>query len=190
MKTKWLWIAMFAVLVIALGVLLGGKLVLQSPGIRVFGGELYVDVSGTAYAFDDKTKEFLNVTQVNVDGYTAGTEIFEGTLSVQGFPITEGGTISGDPVVIDAGEGFYYIEYLPMCTHMETTENGEREYPVKHMCDYSYTYCVYPEDPDFLAVIIYDSVEAKYYVVVLAEDQAQAESRYQWFLEHEPSLYD
>lgn len=190
MKTRWLWIAIIGVLVIVLSVLLGGKLFLRSSGIRTFGGDLYVNVSGTAYAFDDQTGEFLDVTQMTVDGCTDGGGIFEGTLSVLGFPITESGTIAGDAVVTVTGDGFYCIEYLPMCTHMETAENGEREYPLEHQCNFSYTYYVYPENPEFLAVVVYDYAEMEYYVAVMADSQEQAESRYAWFLENEPSLYD
>lgn len=188
MKSRWIWISLVVLLVVVLAVVIGLQLWLTGPGIRVFGGELFVETSGMGYAFNDETGECIGSSLVQVDGQTDGSDVFSGELSVLGFPVTEAGTISGDPVVTEA-EGFYFIEYTPKCTHMETTASG-REYPVEHFCDYSYQYCVYPEDPDFLAVLIYDNVEMEWHTVVIADNEEQARERYEWFLENEPNLYD
>lgn len=190
MKTKWLWISIAAVLIVAIGATLGVRMWMSRPGVRLFAGDLYVELGGMGYAFNDETGECIGSSQVTVDGQTDGGDIFNGTLSVLGFPITEGGTISGDPVMIEAGNGFYYIDHSPMCTHTETVANSDREYPVEHFCDYSYQYVVYPDDPAFLAVLIYDSVEMDWYTVVVAGNEEQARERYQWFRENEPNLFD
>lgn len=190
MKSKWLWIALVVVVILALVSFVGVQYWLGRPGVRVAMGDLYVERSGMGYAFNDETGECIGSSMVTVDGKSDGEGVFDGTLSVLGFPITESGTISGDPVMTEAGGGFYYIEYSPQCTHMEVAEGTDRQYPVTHLCDYSYQYCVYPDDPQFLAVLIYDAVEMEWYTVVVADDEEQARERYEWFLENEPSLYD
>ena len=42
----------------------------------------------------------------------------------------------------------------------------------------------------FLAVLVYDAAEMDYYVAVIADNQAEAESQFAWFKENQPSLYD
>lgn len=189
MKAKWIPIAIIAVLVLTLVALVVGNMILKSPGVRAFGGDLYANVSGVAYAFNEKTGEFVDSGTVTVKGCTEGDDYFVGELYTQSFPLADSGEISGEPTVTEA-DGFYCIEYQPFCTHMATTEDGEREYPYKHACNYSYAYYVYPEKPEFLAVLVYDAAEMDYYVAVIADNQAEAESQFAWFKENQPSLYD
>lgn len=189
MKGKWIWISVIAVLVLVIGGALGVQLWLQRPGVHVFMGDLYVNTGGMGYTFEDKTGECIGSSMVTVDGFANDKDhVFDGDLNVVAFPVIESGDISGDAYVTRAGD-FYYIEYGPLCTHLETTDTG-RQYPVTHACDYRYQYVVYPEDPSFLAITVYDSVKMEWHTVILAENEEQAKERYQWFLANEPSLYD
>lgn len=189
MKSKWIWISVIAILVLVVGLAVGAQLWLGRPGVHVFLGDLYVNSGGMGYTFEDKTGELLGSSLVTVDGFANDKDhVFQGELDVVAFPVTEAGDISGDAIVTKVG-GFYYIEYNPLCTHLETKDDG-RQYPVTHSCDYSYQYVVYPEDPGFLAITIYDAVKMDWHTVVVAGSEEQAKERYQWFLANEPSLYE
>lgn len=181
MKGKWLWTGIITALVLVVGAMLGLRLWGERPGVHMYFGDLYADLDGVGFVFDDATGEYIGQTPVAVDGRTEGDDTFVGELTVLSYPITETGTISGDPYVEEAKDGYYYIQYLPMCTHSETVD-GVTQFE-EHFCNYTYTYCVRPDDPQFLAVVIYDYNEEDYYTVVMAEDETQAKERYQAFLD-------
>lgn len=189
MKGKWIWTSVIVVLVLLIGSVVGVQLWARRPGVRVLWGDLYVKTGGMGYTFEDSTGDCIGSSVVSVDGFANDkNHCFKGELGVVAFPITENGDISGDPVVTQYGD-FYYIEFNPLCTHLETADSG-RQYPVTHSCDYSYQYVVYPEDPTFLAITVYDAVKQSWHTVILADSEEQAKERYQWFLANEPSLYD
>lgn len=190
MKSKWIWIGILVVLVVVFGSIVGVRQWMTRPGIHQFAGDVYVDLRGVGFCFDEKTGELKSEASVVIDGWTDGDEYFRGDLSVSSFPITEGGTIEGDAVLFEAGNGFYYIEYAPRCTHMETVPDGDRQYPLEHDCNYSYTYCIYPEDPSFMAVLVHDFTKQVWHTVIVADSEAQARERLAWFEANEPSLYE
>lgn len=181
MKGKWLWTGIITVLVLTVGSLICIRLWGERPGVHLNFGDLYVDLDGVGFVFNDETGEYIGQTPVSVDGRTEGDEIFLGELDVLSYPISETGTISGDPYVEEAKDGYYYIQYLPVCTHSDTEDGVTRS--EEHFCNYTYTYCVRPGDPEFLAVVIFDYDEQDYYTVIMAEDEAQAKERYQAFLD-------
>ncbi len=188
MKKKWIWITIAAVLLAAI---IGGLIYLwylrSRSGAHLVGGELYVDISGTGFVFARSTGEYTDEqTPVTVIGNTNSDDIFEGELMVLGFPITEVGTLSGDPVFQDLGNGFYSIYYAPVCTHWETVDDIDVQ--DTHVCTYEYTYYFYPEDPDFLIVEVYEwlQIPGEYKCVVVADSQEEAAERYQWFVENGP----
>ena len=180
MKSKWVWVGIILTLVAVVAVVLGVRLWCERPGVHSFLGDLYVDMEGVGFIFSDEDGEYQGQTPVEVDGHSEGDGTFVGDLVVLSYPIAEEGKISGEPYVEDARDGYKYIQYLPVCTHSETVDGVTSL--KEHFCNYTYTWCVRPGDPEFLAVVIHDFDEEDYYTVILAEDEAQAKERYAEFL--------
>lgn len=156
-----------------------------SSGCHIVDDKLYAHFSGVCYVFDDKTDQLVMETAVVLDGEETEEDAFSGTLSVLDYQHSEEGILSGTPIVEKREGGFYTVHDLQTCRHNEPDEDGLSNW-VEHFTDYEFTYYVYPEDPQFLAVLIYEHLEDDYYVGILAETEAEAKETYQWFKENEP----
>lgn len=190
MKKKWILIG--AAVAVAVVLLAGGLLYVKHmqsrPGVHVFDGKLYVDITGTGFTFDVESGELKGQTPVTVKGSAGVDASFDGTLSVLGYPVTETGKITHYSTLMDLENGFYEIHYSPACVHTETIDvtdeegnaTGTKTQQVNHLCNYQYIYVVYPENPDFLAVYIYDESETDYYCSVVADSEEQAKELYRW----------
>lgn len=190
MKKKWILTGVAVIVAVALlvGGLLYYKHMQSRPGAHMFDGKLYVDLQGTGFTFDVESGELIGETPVTAKGSAKVDDSFDGDLYVLGYPITETGTITDNSTLIDLENGFYEIHYSPSCLHTETVDvtdeegnvTGTKTEQVNHLCNYQYIYVVYPENPDFLAVYIYDDAETDYYCSVLADSEEQAKELYQW----------
>lgn len=186
MKKKWIPITLLSVVVLFIGAVIALSVWFESPGIRVFGGDLHAEVSAVGYIIDGETEEILGQTPVNVDGSTSRTEedVFDGELLVLGYQNTATGTISATKA-IEYAQDFCIIHHLESCTHPEENEEGITQ-DVEHFCDYYYTWYLYPEDQDFLVVAVQDFEEDSTIYVVCADSEKQALERYDWFLANCP----
>ena len=154
-----------------------------SYGCHVVDDAVYAHFAGDCYVFNDKTGEPEALTSVALDGYQSG-ESFVGTLELLDYQHSESGFLEGTPLVTKMGD-FYTILDRKTCRHAETNEDGSNKM-VTHFTDYEFTYYVYPENPEFLAVIIYEHVKDKYHVGIFANSEERAKEYYQWFRENEP----
>ncbi|MBE6925056.1 MAG: hypothetical protein E7466_07475 [Ruminococcaceae bacterium] len=156
----------------------------KAPGAHVVDDRLYTHFSGVLYVFDEKTNQIKLESAVIMDGQEGEEDAFEGTLSVMDYQYAEHGFIEGTPVVFQDGD-FYKVYEQKTCRHTITDENGNNQMEV-HPTDYEFTYCTYPANPDFLAVLIHDNFVDRYYVGIFAETEEEAKEGYQWFKANEP----
>lgn len=154
-----------------------------APGGHAVDDNLYAHFSGDCYIFREKDDTLVEISMVAMDGFQV-EDSFEGTLSVLGYEHSEDGFIEGTPLVSKVGD-FYTVLDKKTCRHNETDEDGNNKM-VTHFTDYEFTYYVYPQKPEFLAVLIYEHLKDDYYVGVLATSEAEAKEYYQWFQENEP----
>lgn len=155
-----------------------------AAGAHVVDDMLYAHFSGVLYVFDEKTDQITVETAVVLDGQQIEDDAFSGTLSVLDYQYNEDGFIEGTPVVFQDGD-FYKVYEQYTCRHNETDEDGNNQMVV-HPTDYEFTYCTYPADPEFLAVLIHDNFLDRYYVGILAGSEEEAKETYQWFKDNEP----
>lgn len=181
MKKKWIWLPAVLILVLA-GGFLGLRLWLHSPGIHVFGKELYADVSGKCYIIDGTTGEVVDETTLTIDGGTEGLDAvtFQGDLKILGYHNTADGIITASKMIEKRDNGCWQITHLENCTHQEEQDGIIK--PYEHFCDYHYVYYLYPKEPDLVVVLIdsFDKPHPQY--AVMADSEEQALERYQMFL--------
>lgn len=190
MKKKWKIILSVTAAVLVLALIAGLiwlNYLKNRPGAHLVGGRLYADFSGVGYVIDAETGKMTeDQTPVLIKGKENKEGNFEGTLELLGFPITQEGTIKGDAVLTELGNGFYSIYYAPTCTHVVEDTTGRRQ--ETHYTTYEYTYFFHEDDPDFMIAYVYSWApvdgDAKY--VVYAANEEQAMQDYQWFLENDP----
>lgn len=156
----------------------------NASGCHVVDDRLYAHFAGDCYVFREKDDELVVLTSVSVDGNQTAKDTFKGTLELLDYQHSEDGFIEGTPLVSKVGD-FYTILDRKTCRHNETDEAGNNKM-VTHFTDYEFTYYVYPENPKFLAVIIYEHLLDDYYVGILANSEAEARTYYRWFQENEP----
>lgn len=186
MKNKWGWIGVTAVIILV-AVALFVRIWFISPGIRVLGHEIHVNLSQTCYIIDGQTGEMLDETTVTVKGATSRNDhnLFDGELKILGYQNSASGTVTALKSIEVTEDGCWKIEHLENCTHRETDENGVTK-DVEHFCDYSYTYYLYPGDPGKLVVLIESFDEYKPLYAVCAASEEAAQERYEDFLKHRP----
>lgn len=190
MKKKWTIILSVTAAVLVLALIAGLiwlNYLKNRPGAHIVGGRLYADFSGVGFVIDADSGELTDEQcPVIVKGNENKDGNFEGELEALGFPITQEGTIKGDAVVEEMGNGFYSIYYAPTCTHVDEDEEGRQQ--VTHFTTYEYTYIVSEDDPDFLMIWVYswEPLDGDPKYVVLADDAEDALKKYQWFLENDP----
>lgn len=190
MKKKWIIVSAIVATVLVVA-LIAGLIWLNylktRPGAHVVGGRLYADMHGVGYVIDDETDKLTeDQTPVLIKGKENKEGNFEGVVEMLGFPITQEGTIKGDAVVEELGNGFYSIYYAPTCTHVIEGIDGRQQ--ETHFTTYEYTYFFHEDKPDFMIAYVYAWAELdgdpKY--VVLADSAEEAMVNYQWFLENDP----
>ena len=186
MKRKW-WLLLVAVVIVVVLVALGLRIWLVSPGIRVLGNDIHVDLSQKCYVIDGQTGELLDETTVIIKGTTSRSdrELFDGELKILGYQNSASGTVTALKAIEKKTNDCWIISHLENCTHQEEDANGIIK-PVEHFCDYSYTYYLYPDDPGRLVVLIesFDQYEPKY--AVCADSEEAALERYQEFMKQDP----
>lgn len=186
MKKKWFLLLVGAVLILVIAALCF-RIWFVSPGIRVLGKDIHVDLSQKCYIIDGQTGELLDETTVIVDGTTSRSDqgLFDGDLKILGYQNSASGTVTALKAIEQKNQDCWMITHLENCTHLEEDENGVIK-PVEHFCDYSYTYYVYPNDPAQLVVLIesFERYEPKY--AVCADSEEAALERYQEFMKQHP----
>lgn len=187
MKKNLIWIGIIVVIVLLIGALVGIRFWFEQPGIQVLGNQIHVEMNEIGYIIDSKTEEIIGQTPVSIEGATSIQDKtkFDGDLTVLGYPNIESGTVEATTSVERLGSGFYAIDCVESCTHSET-ENGVTKV-VEHICDYMYTYYLYPENENFLIVKVKDLEKSTVVYVVCAENEDQAMENYAWFLENCPA---
>lgn len=186
-NNKWFWIGMTLLVVVLTAAVIGINTWYSSGSVRVVGGDIRVNLSGTGYIFNAETGELEGQTPVRVTGETLATdaEVFSGVLEVLGYVNVTEGTITTTKAVLRDDSGFWQIECLETCLHYEDTADGGKT-PVEHICDYYYTYYLYPQREDFLVVAVKDFDEEYPDYVVLGGSEDEARETYQWFMENKP----
>ena len=186
MKNKWGLIIVVAVVILVLASL-GVRIWFISPGIRIFGNDIHVDLTQKCFIIDGQTGEMLDETTVTMNGGTSceDRELFDGELKIIGYQNSATGTISAIKAIEATENGNWIITHLENCTHREEDENGVIK-DVEHFCDYSYTYYLYPEDPKMLVVLIesFDQYQPMY--AVCADSEEAALERYEEFMKQHP----
>ena len=185
-NNKWIWIGMTLVVIALTAVVLGVNAWYNSGGVRVMGNQLRVELEGTGYVFDGETGEVTGQSPVILRGnnLSADKQTFDGTLEVLAYQNEELGTVTGTSVVQEGENGFWMVHYLEQCLHYEDVEDGTEA--VEHICDYYYTYFLYPKNPDFLVVLVESFKEDTPIYIVLADSEAEAAEAYTWFMENKP----
>lgn len=186
MKKKFLWIILAVAVVAVIGVVLGVSGWFRSPGVHVLGNDIHVELQRTGYIIDGETGEITGQTQVYMNGTSdnVGSNEFEGSLLVLDYQNESSGTVTSEAAVDKTDSGFYLIDLVQTCVHEEEVDGVTQD--VEHFCDYVYQYCLYPENPDFLLVVVEDFEESTPIYVVCADSEAQALKDYQWYLENKP----
>ena len=186
MKMKWGLIPVAAVVALVLAAL-GLRIWFNSPGIRISGNDIHVDLTQKCYIIDGQTGEMLDETSVTVEGATSrkDRQLFDGELKVFGYENSASGTITALKAIEVSDDGCWIITHLENCTHPEEDENGVTK-DVEHFCDYSYTYYLYPEDPGATVVLIesFDQYQPMY--AVCADNEEAALERYEEFMKERP----
>lgn len=186
MKKKWVWILLGSVAALLVAVI-AVRMWFTSPGIRVFGNEIHVDLSEECYIIDGQTGELLNETTVIIKGATDRNDqsLFDGELKIIGYQNSADGEISALKAIETTESGCWTITHLENCTHQEEDDNGITK-PVEHFCDYSYTYYLYPNEPDKLVVLIESFSVYKPLYAVCADSAEAALVRYEEFMKDQP----
>lgn len=186
MKMKW-GLVLAIVIAVLVAVVIGIRVWFISPGIRVLGHDIHVDLSQTCYIIDGQSGEILDETTVSVKGATSRSDhtLFDGKMNVIGYHNVESGTIEATMGIKTTESGCWIITKLENCTHQETDANGITK-DVEHICDYSYTYYLYPNDPGALVVLIesFEKYEPMY--AICADNEQAALERYENFLKQHP----
>ena len=182
MKNKWGLIPVAAVVILVLASL-GVRIWFISPGIRIFGNDIHVDLTQKCFIIDGQTAEILDETTVTVEGSTSrrDRQLFDGELKIIGYQNSASGTITALKAIEKTEKGVWIITHLENCTHQEEDENGVIK-DVEHFCDYSYTYYLFPEDSEKLVVLIesFDQYQPMY--AVCADSEEAALVRYKEYL--------
>lgn len=186
MKIKWGWL-LAAVVVILVTVALGLRIWFVSPGIRILGNDIHVDLTQKCYIIDGQTEEMLDETTVTMKGATSRSdrELFDGELKILGYQNSASGTVTALKAIETIEDGCWIITHLENCTHQEEDENGVIK-DVEHFCDYSYTYYLYPDAPGELVVLIESFDQYRPMYAVCADSEEAAMERYEEFMEHRP----
>lgn len=186
MKKNLIGIVIIAVVVAVIGVAAAVHFWFEAPGIRLLGDDLHIEVNQIGYVIDSRTGKVTGQTPVNAKGSTSrhDSELFDGDLTVLGYQNTETGTIDTTMAIEATDSGFYLIRVLENCTHKETINKVEQN--VEHLCDYYYTYYVYPENDDFLVILVENFEETTPLYVVCADSEEAALEDYRWFMENKP----
>lgn len=184
MKIKWGWVlSAFVVLLVVAALAI--RIWFISPGVRIFGREIHVDLSRTCYIIDGQTGELVDETTVTVKGATSRSdrELFDGDLKILGYQNSASGNVTALKAIETKEDGCWVITHMENCTHQETDENGNVK-NVEHFCDYSYTYYLYPDAPEQTVVLIESFDEYKPMYAVCADSEEAALERYGDFLKH------
>lgn len=156
-----------------------------AAGCRVVDGKFYANYNGLCCVFDDED-QLIAQSALVLSGHEGEDSCFVGDLAVMGYEVTEEGYISGDPAIQKWANGIYTVFDHKSCRHNEMDEDGLSTW-VEHPTRYSLTYYMREDDPDFLAVLIYDTEEYVYYVATLGDTEAEARAAYNWFKANKPS---
>lgn len=182
MKKKWGFILVAAVILLVAAAL-GIRLWFNSPGIRILGNEIHVELTQKCFIIDVQTGEVLDETTATVKGATSRNDqsMFDGELKILGYQNSATGTVTALKAIETDQNGCWIITHMENCTHRETDENGVTK-DVEHFCDYSYTYYLYPDAPGKMVVLIenFDRYQPMY--AVCADSEQDALVRYEEFL--------
>jgi len=152
-------------------------------GCHIVDGKLYANFFGGCYIFDKDGQAV--VSSLSCQGSEGEESSFSGDLAVMGFEPEESGYILRDPVVQRWDGGIYTVFDYPNCRHNERDENGLSKW-VTHSTRYEMTYLMCEDNPDYLAVQIYDRDDYVYYVAILADTEEEARAGWKWFDENRP----
>lgn len=186
MKVKW-GLALVITVAVLLAAVIGVRIWCTSPGIRVLGNEIHVNLSQKCFLIDEQSGEIVDETTVTVKGGADRNDstLFDGELKILGYQNSETGKITALKAVETAEDGCRIITYLENCTHREKDENGITK-DVEHFCDYSYTYYLYPDAPEKTVVLIESFSKNQPVYAVCADSEQAALDRYEEFLEYRP----
>lgn len=155
----------------------------ESYGFHIVDDKVYANFYGACIVFDSNGN--ATTSSLSFQGAQGEGDSFEGDLAVLGFEPDEGGYITHKPVVQKWENGIYTVFDHPDCRHNEPDENGLSTW-VTHATRYATTYLMREDDPDYLAVLIYDQNEYNYHVAILAETEEEARAGWKWFDENRP----
>lgn len=154
-----------------------------SFGFHVVDGKVYANFYGACVIFDSDGNP--GISSLSFQGSEGEDGIFSGDLAIMDFEFEEGGYITRNPVVQRWDGGIYTVFDHPNCRHNDPDENGLSHWET-HPTRYSMTYLMREDDPNYLAVQIYDSEEYTYYVAILASSEEEARAGWKWFDDNRP----
>lgn len=184
MNRKWIWISLTVLVVLLTAAVVGLQIWYNSPGSHVVGGQIKVQLEATGYIIDGDTGEIIGQTPVSVNGVSTGSDGFDGDVLVLGYQNVGEGVITETKKVERTDSGFYMIQCLESCVHQEMV--NEQMQSVEHICEYYYTYYLYPKKPKSLVVCVGNFDERKLLYVVCADSETEALEEYGWFMENKP----
>ena len=182
MKKKWFLMTAVAIVILLIGAAVSIHFWFEMPGIRVIGEDIHAELSGHCFIIDSDTGEIIDETELHLNGSTSSADdtLFEGQLNVVGYHNTEEGTISSIMGVEQGKNGYWIIRHIQSCTHRETIDGITQD--KEHFCKYEYLYYLNPNLQD-QAVVRIESINDDPLFAVRADNQEEALSRYQAFLE-------
>jgi hypothetical protein len=195
MKKKWIIIGVAALIILGLLTWLVVDYAIERKeqkekdalknafGFHIVDGKLYARLYGDCFIFDSNGQAVDSY--LSCQGAEGDDNIFAGDLAVMGFEPPEDGYITHEPLVQRWENGIYTIFDHPNCRHNEPDENGLSTW-VTHTTRYAMTYLMREDDPEFLAVQIYDQNKYTYHVAILAQTEEEARAGWKWFDENRP----
>lgn len=155
----------------------------EAFGFHLVDDKVYANFYGACIIFDSDGQPVTS--SLSFQGAEGENGAFEGDLAVLGYEPEEGGYITHKPVVQRYDNGIYTVFDHPNCRHNEPDENGLSTW-VTHATSYAMTYVMREDDPNYLAVLIYDQNEYDYHVAILATTEEEARAGWKWFNDHRP----
>lgn len=182
MKNKGAWILAATVAAAMLG-LLALKVWFTSPGIRVIGNDIHIELSRKCYIIDEASGEVVDETTVSINGSTnrSDPKLFDGEMKVLGYQNSASGRVSALMSIQRESDDCWMIEHIENCVHQENNDGIIRD--VEHFCDYYYHYYIYPNQPEQLIVLIDSFQVSEPQYAVCADTEEEALERYAAFVE-------
>ncbi len=181
-KNIWFWILITIVAVLVTGVV-ALRCWFVSPGIRMFGKDIHVELSRKCYIIDAQSGEVVDETTLTINGSSSSSDvaIFDGELKIMGYQNSATGTVTALKSIEIKDDGIWEITHLENCTHQETVDDVIKD--VEHFCDYSYTYYIHPDEPELVVALIESFIKYNPQYAVCADTEEEALARYALFLE-------